>query len=244
MKPIQTYSTEAIDKLKEWICDMNLKGNVKYFEIYIDAIRVVNKTCDVDLFDSYENWVANDTQKIKVHTYNTAGSHRSTVFEFRTINYVPEVNYKEAAEVFQKKNEELTTRLSDAEAYIVKLETKSESSGKTEGFDLQNLFSMFGSLAKMNPEMVNSFGLGNLFGNQAEKPEKETEHYAEASFKRKESADAPKAQRQADANEQGAKLKPEELNKLSELNAFFIENPAYILVIHELIEVEKLKNVT
>jgi hypothetical protein len=256
MKPIQNYTPEAVERLKQWITEMNNTGYTKYYEIFVDGMRIVHKTNDVDEFDRYKIWVGPETQQIKVLIYNTIGSHRSKPFEFRTAKFPEEKNHKELVESLEKKNEELTRRLADAEAYIQKLENgQTQSSGGS--FDLEGIISGLGKLTTQFPGLKDSLGgLGNMFNSAAPKQEERSEHF-EASFRRKPSkedsvenedtlysnpAEANKKDNETHTFTTEAKLQEEQARKMLELMQFFTDNSAYIDVVYDMVAEEKAKD--
>jgi len=256
MKPIQNYSQEAIERLKQWIAEMNNTGDAKYYEIFVDGMRIVHKTNDVEEFDRYKVWISPETQQIKVSVYNTIGSHRSKPFEFRTAKYPEEKNYKEIVDSLEKKNVELTRRLADAEVYIQKIEvgTQQPINGN---FDLEAIISSFGKLTKQFPGLKDSLGsLGSMFNSVEPGQEKQSEN-CEASFKKKSSnEDLANQENPLNRNAAGANKKENErytftteaklddkARKMSDLMQFFSDNPAYVDTVYNLITNEKEKNV-
>jgi hypothetical protein len=91
MTGVQTYNAEALTKLKSWLGTMAEKGHKKFFEIFVDNARVVHKTDNLEDFDDHEMWVDDKTKVIRVLVYNTEGSHRYQAFEYRTENYLNEL---------------------------------------------------------------------------------------------------------------------------------------------------------
>jgi hypothetical protein len=256
MKPIQNYTPEAIERLKQWIAEMSSTGDAKYYEIFVDGMRIVHKTNDVEEFDRYKVWVSTETQQIKVLTYNTIGSHRSKPFEFRTEKYPEEINYKAIVESLEKKNEELTRRLADAEAYIQKLENEPTQPGNGS-FDLEALISGFGKLTQQFPGLKDSLGgLGNMFNSKVPEQNEKSENF-EASFRRKPSNEDPekkedpiktnfsetdKREYESNTSKTEAKIQGEQTRKISELMQFFSDNPAYMGVVHDMVMTENGKS--
>ena len=256
MKPVQHYTSEAVERLKQWIAEMNNTGDTKYYEIFVDGMRIVHKTNDVDEFDRYKVWMGPETQQIKVLTYNTIGSHRSKPFEFRTEKYPEEKNYKEIAETLEKKNEELIRRLADAESYIQKIENGPTQPGNGGSFDLEAIISGFGMLTKQFPGLKDSLGgMGSMFSSANTEQEDKNENF-EASFRKKSSSEDsekkedPLNSNPADTNKKEnetytfttvAKLEEEQSRKMDELMQFFADNPAYIDVVYDLVIKESVK---
>jgi len=244
MKPVQAYKKEALEKLKQWICDMNLRNHEQYYEIFVDGIKVVHKTNDTEEFESYLTWIDSDTQQIRVLTYNTKASHRSKVFEFRTNKFEEEPSYKELYENEQKKNEVLIKRLEDAEEHICNLE---QSENKKQSFDLQGILTTLGSLSVQNPGLAENLGgLGGLLNNPS-KPIENKEDNCEVSFKKKKTDDAVKDEviSNSDLNKTNqssnyifktdAKLKEDQTTKMYALMQFFSDKPEYIDIVYDLL---------
>ena len=251
MKPVQAYKKETLEKLKQWICDMNLRNHEQYYEIFVDGIKVVHKTNDTEEVESYLTWIDSDTQQIRVLTYNTKASHRSKVFEFRTNRFEEEPSYKELYETEQKKNEELIKRLEDAEEHICNLE---QNENKKQSFDLQSILTTLGSLSAKNPDLAENLGgLGGLLNNPP-KPIENKEDDCKVSFKKKQTNDAVKDEiiSKSDLNqaEQSSnyifktdtKLKEDQAAKMYELMQFFANKSEYINIVHDLVIKEKGKD--
>lgn len=87
MERIQAYSKDAMVKVKQWIQNKKEKGNAKFFEIFVDGKKVVEKTDNTDQFGDYEIWVHDKTEMIRVIIYELENSPRRTFFCFRTEYY-------------------------------------------------------------------------------------------------------------------------------------------------------------
>jgi len=70
------YSPFNLEQFKNWLRDMKDKGETKYIEVYVDDFKVVSKTDNPDNFDSHEQFVDDETEKIRVLVYNTEKSNR------------------------------------------------------------------------------------------------------------------------------------------------------------------------
>ena len=70
------YSPFNLEQFKNWLRDMKEKGETKYIEVYVDDFKVVSKTDNPDNFDSHEQFVDDETEKIRVLVYNTEKSNR------------------------------------------------------------------------------------------------------------------------------------------------------------------------
>lgn len=82
--PIQfdNFDQKKIDRLKNHLVTMAEKSKAKFFEIYVDALKAVPKTDEVDDFDAYEDYITVDTEQIKIIIYNTALSPRNDQYVF------------------------------------------------------------------------------------------------------------------------------------------------------------------
>src|ERR1700756_4164368 len=65
------YDQLKIDKLKLYLQTQAEKGNARYYEIFVDNLKAVHKTNDVAEFDSYEDYMNEDTEKIRILIYST-----------------------------------------------------------------------------------------------------------------------------------------------------------------------------
>ena len=245
MNSIQPFQSESINKLKLWLTNMSAKGHTKFYEIFVDTIRVVQKTDNIDYFDEYETWVDENTRSMRIHVYNTQASHRSQVFEYRTSLLQSELSKDDLLRIAEKKTDELLKRISDAEEYIQKLESENDAA-KTEksAFDLDTILSYAGPLLKQNPQLLGNLGLSSFFGGPNEKSEIQSQE-SEVTFKRK-----------SESVINGSFAKPEVLERLTNIDKclneeqrsqllklvdFFTGNPEYIKTVFEMVTNEDKK---
>ena len=66
------YDQLKIEKLKETIQRQVDNGNAPYYEIYVDALKAVSKTNDITEFDNYENFMMEDTEKVRILVYTSS----------------------------------------------------------------------------------------------------------------------------------------------------------------------------
>ncbi len=78
----QIYDQFKIDKLKHYLEDMAGKGQARLYEVFVDGLKVVPKTDDVNQFDTYEQYMDEDTEKVRVLVYNSSFSPRNDQFCF------------------------------------------------------------------------------------------------------------------------------------------------------------------
>lgn len=76
------YDQLKIDKLKHFLEAQAAKGQAKPFEIFVDNLKVVAKTEDVTEFDSYEYYMNEDTEKLRILIYNSNLSPRNDQYCF------------------------------------------------------------------------------------------------------------------------------------------------------------------
>ena len=78
----ENFDQLKIDKLKHFLEDMAAKGQARPYEIFVDALKVVPKTEDPKDFDSYEYYMNEDTEKIRILIYNSNLSPRNDQYSF------------------------------------------------------------------------------------------------------------------------------------------------------------------
>src|SRR5258708_12761587 len=69
--PQQKFDEFKIDKLKHYLEDMAGKGQPRLYEIFVDGLKVVPKTEDTGQFDNYEQYMDEDTEKVRILVYNS-----------------------------------------------------------------------------------------------------------------------------------------------------------------------------
>jgi hypothetical protein len=77
-----TYDQLKIDKLKHFLEAQAAKGQAKPFEIFVDNLKVVSKTEDPQEFDTYEFYMNEDTEKVRILIYNSNLSPRNDQYCF------------------------------------------------------------------------------------------------------------------------------------------------------------------
>lgn len=82
--PIQfdKFDQQKVDRLKVHLEAQAQKGNPKFYEIFVDSLKAVQKTDDPNEFDGYENYMTADTRQIKILIYNTGTSPRNDQYVF------------------------------------------------------------------------------------------------------------------------------------------------------------------
>src|SRR5205809_3634784 len=76
------YDQLKIDKLKHFLETQFEKGHPKPFEIFVDNLKVVAKTEDPKEFDTYEFYMNEDTEKVRILIYNSNLSPRNDQYCF------------------------------------------------------------------------------------------------------------------------------------------------------------------
>lgn len=84
------YDQLKIDKLKHFLQEMAGKGHSRPFEIFVDNLKVVTKTEDPKEFDTYEYYMNEDTEKIRILIYNSAATPRNDQYCFYVQQNKPE----------------------------------------------------------------------------------------------------------------------------------------------------------
>lgn len=76
------YDQLKIDRLKHFLETQAEKGLAKPFEIFVDNLKVVAKTEDPKEFDTYEFYMNEDTEKVRILIYNSNLSPRNDQYCF------------------------------------------------------------------------------------------------------------------------------------------------------------------
>src|SRR5215831_18803893 len=73
----EKYDQFKIERLKNFLEDMQAKGQARYYEIFVDNLKVVPKTDEVKEFDNYERYMDENTEKIRIVIYGSGASPRN-----------------------------------------------------------------------------------------------------------------------------------------------------------------------
>lgn len=174
----ENFDQLKVDRLKHFLEDMAAKGQPKPFEIFVDTLKVIPKTEDPKDFDSYEFYLNEDTEKIRILIYNSAHSPRNDQYCFymqkggqqKPLNGLGDIdgiiqerlNARDREHEMNRLKEELEEtkkQLDEAEEYAEELEKQLEDT-KANKFKLGNI--NFGELASValegivrrNPQML------------------------------------------------------------------------------------------
>lgn len=80
----ETYDQLKIDKLKLYLQTQADRNATRFYEIYVDNLKAVHKTNDIQEFDSYEDYMTEDTERIRILVYTTnSQSPRNDQYVYR-----------------------------------------------------------------------------------------------------------------------------------------------------------------
>ena len=153
----ENFDQLRIDKLKYFLENMAAKGQAKPYEIFVDNLKVVPKTEDPKDFESYEYYMNEDTEKIRILIYNSNLSPRNDQYSFLVQKNRQDKNLNGLGEIDNIIQEKLTARdkeyelnaikeeldktkklLEESEEYAEQLETELEEV-KTNKYKLGNI---------------------------------------------------------------------------------------------------------
>lgn len=80
-KKTEQYNPEKIDLIKRHLERQRDMQQTLFYEIYVDTFKAVPKTSDISFFDSYEMYINDDAERMKILIYQ-GNSHRYDTFEF------------------------------------------------------------------------------------------------------------------------------------------------------------------
>lgn len=78
----EVYDQFKIDKLKHFLEAQAEKGHPKSFEVFVDNLKAVARTEDPKEFDSYEFYMNENTEKVRILIYNSNLSPRNDQYCF------------------------------------------------------------------------------------------------------------------------------------------------------------------
>ncbi|MGE0566959.1 MAG: hypothetical protein AB7O73_03340 [Bacteroidia bacterium] len=80
----ETYDQLKIDKLKLYLQTQADRNAARFYEIYVDNLKAVHKTNNIQEFDSYEDYMTEDTDRIRILVYSTnSQSPRNDQYVYR-----------------------------------------------------------------------------------------------------------------------------------------------------------------
>jgi hypothetical protein len=195
-----SYDQLKIDKLKHFLEAQAERGGAKPFEIFVDNLKVVSKTEDPKEFDSYEFYMNEDTEKVRILIYNSNLSPRNDQYCFlvqknvggsKSLNGLGEIENivqeklaaRDREHEMNRLREELETakqELEETEEYAEKLEKEIEHL-KENKFKLGNI--NIGELASValegivrrNPQMLTKLPGGEALAGIIEQDNRDKE---------------------------------------------------------------------
>jgi hypothetical protein len=197
------YDQLKIDKLKHFLEAQAERGQAKPFEIFVDNLKVVSKTEDPKEFDSYEFYMNEDTEKVRILIYNSNLSPRNDQYCYMVQRHKTEKPLNGLGEIegiiqeklaardreheMNKLREELETikeELTETEEYAKGLEKEIEHL-KDNKFKLGNI--NIGELASValegivrrNPQMLTKLPGGEALAGIIEQDNRDKERVLE-----------------------------------------------------------------
>lgn len=160
----EKYDLVKIERLKHHLESAAEKGRPKFYEVYVDNLKAVDKTCDPDVFDEYLVYMCEDTRMVKVLIYtSTETCPRNDKFIYTVTSaekereekrkgelsgleveekihaVVQQEREKMATELLKKELQETKEELEEAESYIDELEKKLSEAKSTKAVQKENL---------------------------------------------------------------------------------------------------------
>jgi hypothetical protein len=194
------YDQLKIDKLKHFLEAQAEKGQAKPFEIFVDNLKVVAKTEDPKEFDSYEFYMNEDTEKIRILIYNSNLSPRNDQYCYtvqkniggsRSLNGLGEIEgiiqeklaARDREHEMNKLREELAAtkqELEETEDYAEKLEKEveymKENKFKLGNINLGELASVaLEGIVRRNPHILTKFPGGETLAGIIEQDNRDKE---------------------------------------------------------------------
>lgn len=196
-----TYDQLKIDKLKHFLEAQAEKGQAKPFEIFVDNLKVVSKTEDPKEFDSYEFYMNEDTEKLRILIYNSNLSPRNDQYCFqvqknigsnKSLNGLGEIENIVQEKLAARDREHEMSRikeeleaiklgLEESEEYAEKLEKEieylKENKFKIKNIDIGELASVaLEGIVRRNPQFLTKIpGVGGSLAGLIEEDNKEKE---------------------------------------------------------------------
>lgn len=179
----EKYDLAKLERLKQYLENNAGKGNPKFYEIYVDNLKAVDKTNDPACFDDYQMYQNEDTRIIKVLIYtSTENCPRNDKFIFILRDPYQEKRTEELSglevenkintaiqqernrnqlEQLQKELEENKQKLEECEQYSGELEDKLEAVEKEfEAFRKKRV-----ALSEMNTGKLVGFAIDYFIKN-------------------------------------------------------------------------------
>jgi len=158
----EKYDLLKIERLKHYLESAHEKGRPKFYEVFVDNLKAVDKTSDPDSFDEYLVYMGEDTRMVKVLIYtSTEACPRNDKFLFtlapnekeerprgelsgieieeKIHSVVQRERDKMNTELLKKEIERLEADLGETEQYVEELEKKLEETRSTKTTAKENL---------------------------------------------------------------------------------------------------------
>lgn len=213
----EKYDVIRFEKIRHHLESLAEKGKARFYEIYVDNLKVVDKTDDVNCFDDYKMYMDDKTQMIRVLLYSSCEtSPRNDKFIFSVhsgeeknvlgeVDVQNKINLAINSERERMKIESLekelavaTEELEDAQDYIEVLQEQIEKIQQQKADDSKQIkLGMVASVAieeliKRNPNVITNIpllgSLSGVFRDDKKQIEKEEEYNGSASFSSKDSS--------------------------------------------------------
>jgi hypothetical protein len=148
----EKYDLVKIERLKHYLESAYEKGKPKFYEVFVDNLKAVDKTSDPEAFDEYLVYMGEDTRMVKVLIYtSTENCPRNDKFIYTVTSPDKERDERERqelsgierekmqTELLKKDLEKMREELDDAESYIEDLEKKLEETRNSKVTAKENL---------------------------------------------------------------------------------------------------------
>ncbi|MCC7302512.1 MAG: hypothetical protein IT233_07720 [Bacteroidia bacterium] len=260
----QTYEHSRIERIRMSLVNAERKGNPTYYDIWVDGVKVVDRTTDLNEFSRYEEFIYPDTRKITINVYTASptsphitGRHHFTFGEEEKRGALNGFGLGEIQEQIREKvsqererwecdqvKKDLTAtkeKLSEAEEYIGQLQDIIEDT-KTKLTEAKGM----GEIASA----IKDLALPHLFGKKSEdkslsgneKPQEE------ASFKMKPSDEEAASEEDQFFIGLGRNMKAsfteEEFNLVLSVIREFSKDKSNIIPVTQLLNIQPLKKQT
>lgn len=160
----EKYDLVKIERLKHYLESAHEKGRPKFYEVFVDNLKAVDKTSDPDAFDEYLVYMGEDTRMVKVLIYTSTevcprndkflftltpqdkekeekrrGELSGIEIEEKIHSVVQQERDKMNTELLKKEIERLEADLEETEQYVEELEKKLEETKNTKATAKENL---------------------------------------------------------------------------------------------------------
>lgn len=151
------YDQFKIERLKNFLEDMAGKGQPRYYEIYVDSLKVVPKTDDAKEFDNYERYMDENTEKVRIVIYGSALSPRNDQYCFLVQQPKQDTGLNGLGEVENIIQEKLAARDREYELTRLREELQKTKEQLEEAEEYADTL-----LSQLEQEKTNKFKLGNI----------------------------------------------------------------------------------